>query len=667
MADKIDTVINPRQKMGALEGLFQLAVLPSLRARQEQRKTTEISVEGDDAGLPLLSSRDVVPSVDKTPKPQIASESWRALLAGSFRKVFLGDGYDPSTDSVVTFKGKHANTAPGHEATIAGDEIAYHVVPPVEALKVGSASTSKKHLSGVAQNGVIHTGHAVATFFGVPNRFEQLGSDEQLVFNGWTILRNYTGFKRELFEKKKPGRQYTFSIPGLNWGYIGGEYGAWQTLAAPIKLGIGLPLKLALTVVKFAVNVVKLFTEFLPTLIVNGSAKLIRRSANTFAATWAQKSEIAKNRGLVVRLGIYAGNALVIGVLGAVHYVARAALLVGTALTSPAKLTKDAWDFAHQLEIKNSHNEVNPKATKVLNKVLGFTGAILSVALTVALWAVALPFGIATLVKYVPQFMVAVNWVLSTPFIAPALAYVNGALTVVGGYLSVFLPLINTVAASAGLQVTTAMLAVGVSIGSIAAVVANIATPIIDAIGNWAAKRPSNAGPINWLLARRSAKKGGAGEELKDLGHDDDLGPATTAPRPTEEADDVEPVNPHHQAIQLLIANNKVQEALRVANHHKVRDMYFEETAEGGFTPKAIPQADDDYEAAPSDVIRALVEESNKLSDQAKRQLARSEAMYVATALADAKKSTTPPLATQLQEMVADIQATLPSESVVLK
>ncbi len=625
MSDKIDTVINPRTELGGWQWLAQFAIHPGLRAQNQEREVDSIR---DPESEQLLSvqddSSDTVPraAIVSSPKPQIASQTWKALFAGSFRKTFLGDGYNPSENSVVTFDRSNPNRAKGQEEFTGGEEIRYQVVPEAAELEGGVGAEAQRPLNGVNIKGVVHVGHAIASFLGVPNRFHQLGTDGQLVFNGWTILRNYTGMKRPLFEKAKSESDYTLRIPGLGkYKYVGGEYGLWQTLALPIKLGIGLPLKLALTVVNFAVNIVKLATEFVPSLIVNGSAKVIRSLADAIADTWKPVTKAQKERRRLTRFGIYASASILIAVLGAVHYVGRVALLLGTAFTSPAKLVRDAWDFAHQLTIKNSRGEINEKATAILRKVAGVFGIVLSAALTVALWAVALPFGIAALVKYVPQFMVAVNWVLATPFIAPALAYVNGALTVVGGYLSVFLPLANALAVSAGLQMTAAVFAVGVSIGSIAAVVANIATPIVNAIGNWAALRKSNAGPISYIAALRS--KNGSSDLLGDLNgepkHKDEHDT-----RPAEECDVVD------EAIRALILIEKGQEAYNMVHNHGLDpEHYFQRGKDGnGWTLPATMPAEP--ELSISEIAKSLVASAQGYDTEADKATALAEARVFA-------------------------------------
>ena len=249
----------------------------------------------------------------------------------------------------------------------------------------------------------------------------------------------------------------------------------WNVLLLPIKFVI-FAIKLLTIPLKFMLNVLKLFSEFLPEVILNYSGFLFGRVSSSFLILHYSN----EGPGFKIVVGII--TALIFIVTTPIHYAARLLALVGTALTSPEKSARMAWNYGRALNSRWGY-------------VFAFIGAALSVTLSATLWAIALPFVFAEALVLIPALGPIVAGIAQWPIVVSTLTYINGAATLVAGTLPAAFSLAATALSSAfGVAVTATTLAVATTVAFIVAPVASIVSRILDVLSNawtkWGADAP---------------------------------------------------------------------------------------------------------------------------------------------------------------------------------
>lgn len=329
------------------------------------------------------------------PVPRVEIES---IFTGSFLKTYGFDGYVPSTT--------HITMANGAENTFdsLNDDESYFLLPWV-----------------------------ILNFFGIPSR---PGEDY------WQIIRNFFGGWDSLWP-------FGFTIEGKRF---------WNILALPFKLGVILPLKLIGIPFKLALNIVKLFTEFLPELIVNytGLAVLLL----------AQDPNADSMPGLIANLIL---RFLVILLVAIVHYAARIVSVLGTAFTSPEKSARDAWEFGRSLDVP------------VLGTIFGALGAAISIAITTLLWTIALPFAVNQILVLIPQLVPLLTTISQWPIVSSCLNMAQGIYSVLPAAFSTVGSALST---AFGVSINSLVLTVTVSIATIGGLATAIGGRITDTLSN---------------------------------------------------------------------------------------------------------------------------------------------------------------------------------------
>lgn len=325
---------------------------------------------------------------------------------------------------------------------------------------------------------------------------------EGQTFKKWLHISHFIGLP------SRPNAAFR-EFPELSKGQLfknilGGWKSPWSSLSLAQKgLVIVKPLiavfKILLTPLKLVLNIVKLFTEFLPTLAADATAQriaiqsvLLSKKWNTKIhmgheplTPWATRSKTISYYGSKFLTSI--GHILLIALLLTTHTATSVVALVGRALTSPENSARMAWAYGHKLKMANK------TAQAVVGFLLGTLGAALSVGLTVALWAIALPLFIGAIASFIPATLPLVNWFASLPLVATPLGVINGVFATIGSVLgAAFAPAVNALAGLVvGLQVPAEALALGVSLAVFAAPLGTILSRVADHCSDaWAQWKP---------------------------------------------------------------------------------------------------------------------------------------------------------------------------------
>lgn len=316
----------------------------------------------------------------------------------------------------------------------------------------------------------------------------------------------------------------------------------WQVVAIPFKILI-LLIKLVEIPFKILLNTVKLVTEFLLPLVASFTAKLsfVMVAGVVSLSSWAwikvyshiddesYTEELNWLAVLVLAIPLILYTALTVAMV-IFQYATVLACRIGLALTSPAKSAQMAYALGRNLDI----------GVPFISKILGLTGALLSLTLSAVLWTITLPLALSALVTVIPSLLIAINWVAQIPFVASSLAWasqlpvvttlVNGLFGTVGAALTVaFGPATSALAALISVQIPTVVMAVGATLGLLVTPVAAILSLGADKLSDfWATWMNSfQLGPIGYLKSRRSSKVEGEVEYIPLLT------PETTPPTPT--------------------------------------------------------------------------------------------------------------------------------------
>jgi hypothetical protein len=334
---------------------------------------------------------------------------------------------------------------------------------------------------------------AFATFLGLPTRTASVGVDGIARLNWRQIVRNIFGGWNPI-PRKNPLTQKM----------------KWNVAFIPVKIVIAI-IKVALILPKIALNIVKLFTEFLPSVLMNYSGKWTGILAHKAGKKFAQSGVLAKVVGSLLLVPI--------AIVGAVHTAFRLVTLVGRTLTSPEKSARLAWAYGRSFGTDKRGNPTT-RATKTLGILLGGLAATLSIALTAILWMIALPLLVSEAVILVPQLVPLLTSISQLPVVAASLTFAKGTVALVLGSLpAAFSTAATGFAAMIGLNVSATAVAVGTTIAAIAAPTTTIASRLADELSNsWA--RWKTDGMINWINSAFPKTRRKQGEVDKSAAED---------------------------------------------------------------------------------------------------------------------------------------------------
>ncbi len=315
------------------------------------------------------------------------------------------------------------------------------------------------------------------TLLGLPNRpqwlsYISLGLEHNLM----TILKNMFGGDIH------PDRRYY-------GGKLGDGYQALYIVSLVLELLIIKPLIFLIKFVevffKIPLIVFKFFTEYAPSFLKNVTGTLIGQTTKNIALTTElyNKSEIS-GYSLV---GGYFVFGIATLILAPIHYATRFATIAGAAFTSPLKSAKAAWALGSSFVIHEKLGAFNYIPVVLMGTI--FLAA--SIALSSALWAIALPLAFTGLTSVFPALNGVINGLLASPLVASSWATINTAIASAWSYLgltAVFAYASSALATSIfGIHIAASTLAVGVAAGLVAAPTAIFAGRFAEAFSNgWA-------------------------------------------------------------------------------------------------------------------------------------------------------------------------------------
>lgn len=368
------------------------------------------------------------PAIDAETAPK--SLYFKKRLKKVFLETYEFDGYDVSKNTFITAEGD----AQAHEYL--SDQIT-----------VGLLATS---------------------FFGLPNRAED--SDAGAPVLTW----------------KQFGKNIVGGWKSHDKGLSTAQSRSQKLALFTVKPVIAL-FKVVGVLLKTTLNIVKLFTEYLPALVwsltANGLGALVRKK-QSIAGDGLQR------KGLAILLG------LPILLLSLVYIMAGMALLIGRAFTAPAKSVKLAvvYGLALNLVGEGLSTSYGRNAASFSASLIAVVGALASIALTMVLWGIALPLIMGVAVAVAPGVVPLVAWLSALPWVASSLAFAAGSLTVIGTLAVSFAPLVAGLAASMGLQISAATLATGITFGLMLPAIVVVSSYVADRFSNaWALWRGPNA------------------------------------------------------------------------------------------------------------------------------------------------------------------------------
>lgn len=254
----------------------------------------------------------------------------------------------------------------------------------------------------------LHTRASFFTsFFGLPNRFDETGK-----ITLKQMAKNFIGgwdWKNETSPSKK-----ILQVLGLLFGI--------KSILIP-------SINLLAILFKTIFNIIGIFTEFLPSFLGKASALAMSR----LIAPLETKKKLGEKALLI--MGII--------FLAVPHAVFRIVSLVGRAFSSPRKSAEMAWATGAYLAGKKNQK---------LGYLLGSVFAILSLATTMATWAVLLPLTLHLIPAAVSNFLAPVLHLLKS----------------IGHFLSpIFAPILSQIASTFSLSISAATASIGLGLAAL--------------------------------------------------------------------------------------------------------------------------------------------------------------------------------------------------------
>lgn len=225
------------------------------------------------------------------------------------------------------------------------------------------------------------------------------------------LLLTIFGLPSRLGDMKQIVRNFFGGWDSIEFGYEGKRF--WNFLLLPVKVIVIFSVKLLGICIKIFINMYKIFTEFLPELILNVTGKWIGKLLRDLTTTREEAHQAELLNGQYSWLSVILSH--ILGFIGfvfllPVHYIARMWGFFGEAMTSPEKSARNAWEFGAR---------VRPQA---LGYVLGTLGAALCITVTSVLWMIAMPLAISEFARIYPDVTSILALIAQWPVITSILA-----------------------------------------------------------------------------------------------------------------------------------------------------------------------------------------------------------------------------------------------------
>jgi hypothetical protein len=234
---------------------------------------------------------------------------------------------------------------------------------------------------------------------------------------------------------------------------------------------------------KFLINILKLATEFLPSLVSHLFASPLSSCWSNVTSTWKDKT-----------LGgwrfLHAFGYLLLTLFPLIPFlIGRGLKFFGMNLTSPDKSARVSYTYTKK-SVKEGLKYIRVDKRSTLGKGLcitfGLLSGLLSVLTTAGMWAVALPLVLGAVFAYFPALVNVFSGFLQIPAISAWIASLESTLAVIGiGTSAAYGTLIATLAGVLSVKVTAVMLLVGTALGAVAAPVCSLISRLSCALADW--------------------------------------------------------------------------------------------------------------------------------------------------------------------------------------
>ncbi|MBX9586725.1 MAG: hypothetical protein K2X50_05650 [Gammaproteobacteria bacterium] len=295
---------------------------------------------------------------------------------------------------------------------------------------------------------------------------------------GWgLLLASLFGLPNRPQSIDKPGRPFLSASQLLLTNWLGGwtlttNIKTWtvtQLIEIPFKIAFVLPFNILRALVKLPINLIKLVTDVtlqsISTLLLTGVGQ-----STQWMMTLGNSDQNIVVKGVGIALLIIAGIATALA-----QYAIVWAIRISEILTSPVKSASKAYAAGRSLKV-----EIFGETAEIaISYIAGFTGWLVSVALTAILWTLILPIAISAVTTLIPAIVPAIAWLTHLPVITASIAWASQFLLVtttiatasslfmsVGSALGVaFGPAITPIASLIGLQISTMAMVAGTNLG----------------------------------------------------------------------------------------------------------------------------------------------------------------------------------------------------------
>ncbi|STX29576.1 Uncharacterised protein [Legionella beliardensis] len=384
--------------------------------------------------------------------------TWKEVILASFVKVYPPDGFDPIS---VQFNGR----------PLLLDELLPLIAQERQEMKPAythfhltdeeqAQGEQKQFKEKYYDSPITH----VTTFLGLPNQCPTG------VSQSWSnIAKNFIGWQ----DNKTTGRM-AYNIA---------------------KMPLVVPWNLTMAVLKTALNIVKLGTEFLPRAIADSCSKGRRYASD-------------KLKGKNLSTGAKVGYGALYGLAILGQIVSECVYFAGQALTSPIKGVRSAWKLGEKIAGKG-----------IGGKLLGGVLATLSIAVTVTAYAFLWPLAVKTLGPVILSKMPtvishAINVVVNA---------ISPLMSTVGNYL---MPIFGKAFSAMGMTVAPAAVgAAAVAGAALTTVGTTISRFVFDPLKNWwnkSAREKLETKPLNTASKRVVSSKEASISSDDEQKHDDD-------------------------------------------------------------------------------------------------------------------------------------------------
>ncbi len=345
----------------------------------------------------------------------------------------------------------------------------------------------------------------LASFFGFPTRVETV-IEGVPVLTGWQLWRNFFGglnlfSEPGVYGDKKTRKRF--------------EKRSWEIVALPFKILIIFPLKIVLIPFKTAINILRLFTEILPSLLNYGLLFLVFGALDLIDLVYEAGNSISfKPVFYFVEVLRYFSLILIVLLSVSVAIVQYATMMLNRAalaLTSPGRSAELAYALGRSISI----SWFGEGFETFMSYTFGVIGTLLSLTLSAVLWTMFLPLALGAIGTVIPSITSAITWVSQLPFVTATLSWfstmplvnssvilVNQLFATVGAALvTAFGSAVTTLATLTMVQVPAAVMVVGTTLGLLVLPVAGLLSIAADKLSDfWARWMWEEGGPLTWAF-----------------------------------------------------------------------------------------------------------------------------------------------------------------------